>query len=103
MVFATMRFSYKFICGWNMRRSVSVMALVRITLAAGLLSAIVIGGLPAAAQTNLSGLWDAVVVANGVEIPFRYEIAVRRNQAEGFFSRETGASAPAPAAFPTGC
>jgi len=95
MVFATMQFPSKFVCGWNMRRSVSVMALVRITLAAGLLSAIVIGGLPAAAQTNLSGLWDAVVVANGVEIPFRYEIAVRRNQAEGFFfegDRRVGSS-----------
>ena len=41
--------------------------------------------MPAAAQTSLSGLWDAVVVANGVEIPFRYEIAVRGNQAQGFF------------------
>lgn len=51
--------------------------------------------MPAAAQTNLSGLWDAVLVVNGVEIPFRYEIAVRGNQAEGFFfegDRRVGSS-----------
>src|SRR5712691_1065938 len=29
----------------------------------------------AAAQTTLAGLWDATVVVNKVEIPFRFEIA----------------------------
>jgi thiol-disulfide isomerase/thioredoxin len=53
--------------------------------------------LPAAAQaqTSLNGLWDAVVVSNNVEIPFRYEIAVRGNQAEGYFfegDRRVGSS-----------
>jgi peroxiredoxin len=43
---------------------------------------------PAAAQTaqgNPSGLWDAVVRIGRIEIPFRYEIAVRGTQAQGFF------------------
>jgi peroxiredoxin len=39
----------------------------------------------AQAQTSLNGLWDAVVTTNGVEIPFRYEIAVQGTQAQGFF------------------
>ena len=33
----------------------------------------------------MSGLWDAVVVANKVDVPFRFEIAVKGSQAEGFF------------------
>jgi thiol-disulfide isomerase/thioredoxin len=37
------------------------------------------------AQANLNGLWDAVVESGGVEVPFRYEIAVRGAQAQGFF------------------
>jgi thiol-disulfide isomerase/thioredoxin len=39
---------------------------------------------PAAAQAP-SGLWDAVIVANNVEVPFRYEIAVNGTNAEGAF------------------
>ena len=85
MVFATMQFSSTFVRWWIMRKLVEFWAFVRLTLATGMLSAILIGAMPAAAQTSLSGLWDAVVVANGVEIPFRYEIAVRGNQAQGFF------------------
>jgi len=95
MVFATMKFLSKTVRGWTMRKFVSISAVRLLLLAAGLLSAILIGGVPAAAQTSLSGLWDAVVVANGVEIPFRYEIAVRGNQAEGFFfegDRRVGSS-----------
>ena len=41
----------------------------RFMLAAALLVAS-----PAYAQVN--GLWDAVIVSNGADIPFRYEIAV---------------------------
>ena len=61
-----------------MRKTVSVTAMLLLTLAVALVVAT-----PAVAQTNLSGLWDAVVVTNGGEIPFRYEIAVRGNQAAG--------------------
>jgi peroxiredoxin len=44
------------------------------------------GVAPAAAQTSLNGLWDAILVNNNnVEIPFRYEITVRGSQAQGFF------------------
>jgi thiol-disulfide isomerase/thioredoxin len=50
----------------------------RFMLAAALLVAS-----PAYAQVN--GLWDAVIVSNGTEIPFRYEIAVTGTDAKGFF------------------
>ena len=42
---------------------------------------------PARAQApaGINGLWDAVVVAGGAEVPFRFEIATRGAQAEGFF------------------
>src|SRR4051812_21968404 len=45
---------------------------------------------PAAQQAkpntvNLNGLWDAVVIVGNVQIPFRYELAVNGNQAQGFF------------------
>jgi peroxiredoxin len=39
----------------------------------------------AQAQANLNGLWDAAVITGGVEIPFRYEIAVQGAQVQGFF------------------
>jgi thiol-disulfide isomerase/thioredoxin len=48
---------------------------------------------PAYAQVN--GLWDAVIISNGTEIPFRYEIAVNGAQAQGFFfegDRKVGSS-----------
>lgn len=38
-----------------------------------------------AQQRSISGLWDAVVVANDVEVPFRFEIASAGAAAEGFF------------------
>jgi len=42
---------------------------------------------PAAAQApaNVSGLWEAVIVAGGAEVPFRFEIVSRGGTAEGFF------------------
>ena len=43
---------------------------------------------PAAAQApaNLNGLWDAVIILNNnLQIPLRYEISVKGNQAQGFF------------------
>ncbi len=38
-----------------------------------------------AAQPRISGLWDAVVVVNKVEIPFRFEIAQSGHEIQGFF------------------
>lgn len=78
-----------------MRKSHFAAAFVFLTLAAVLVSGTAV---PAAAQaqTSLSGLWDAVVTSNGVEIPFRYEIAVQGTQAQGFFfegDRRVGSSA----------
>jgi thiol-disulfide isomerase/thioredoxin len=35
--------------------------------------------------TNIAGLWDAKIVANQLEIPFRFEIAQNGNQVQGFF------------------
>ena len=40
---------------------------------------------PVAAASGLIGPWDAVVVANKVEVPFRFEIAQSGPQVEGFF------------------
>ncbi len=41
---------------------------------------------PAArAASSIDGLWDAIVVANGVEIPFRFEIATNGTAVQGFF------------------
>jgi len=38
-----------------------------------------------ASAQAVAGLWDAVVVANKVEVPFQLEIAVTGTQAQGFF------------------
>ena len=38
-----------------------------------------------AAAAPIDGLWDAVVVANGVEIPFRFEIATKGSETQGSF------------------
>jgi thiol-disulfide isomerase/thioredoxin len=35
--------------------------------------------------TNIAGLWDAAVVADQLEIPFRFEIDQTGNQVQGFF------------------
>jgi thiol-disulfide isomerase/thioredoxin len=40
---------------------------------------------PVASAPGVAGLWDAVVVANKVEVPFRFEIAQNGSQVEGFF------------------
>jgi len=36
-------------------------------------------------QASINGLWDAVVVADKVEVPFRFEIEKKGNQVQGFF------------------
>lgn len=40
---------------------------------------------PAHAASSIDGLWDAVIVSNGTEIPFRFEIATTGSEAHGFF------------------
>ena len=40
---------------------------------------------PVHAAAPIDGLWDAVVVANGIEIPFRFEIATKGSEVQGFF------------------
>ena len=37
------------------------------------------------AAPSVDGLWDAVVVAGGTEVPFRFEIATSGGEAQGFF------------------
>jgi thiol-disulfide isomerase/thioredoxin len=40
---------------------------------------------PVAAASSIDGLWDAIVVANDTEVPFRFQIATSGSQIEGFF------------------
>jgi thiol-disulfide isomerase/thioredoxin len=40
---------------------------------------------PGLAQSPVDGLWDAVVVAAGTEVPFRFEIASKGADVQGFF------------------
>jgi thiol-disulfide isomerase/thioredoxin len=37
------------------------------------------------AAPTLDGLWDAVVVTTGAEVPFRFQIATKSSEAQGFF------------------
>ena len=37
------------------------------------------------AAPTLDGLWDAVVVTTGAEVPFRFQIATMGSEAQGFF------------------
>ena len=53
-------------------------------LVAALLLAVTFAPSPRAAS-GVDGLWDAIVVANGVEIPFRFEITTSGAEAQGFF------------------
>lgn len=49
-----------------------------------------------AAPPKIAGLWDAVIVANQTEIPFRFEIAQNGAQVQGFFfegDRKIGSTA----------
>ena len=48
-----------------------------------------------AQSAQISGLWDATIVSNGAEVPFRFEIAVSGADAQGFFfegDRKIGSS-----------
>ena len=45
--------------------------------------------------STIAGLWDAKIVANQLEIPFRFEIEQNGNQVQGFFfegDRKIGSS-----------
>jgi thiol-disulfide isomerase/thioredoxin len=49
-----------------------------------------------AAPSPVAGLWDAIVVSNGIEIPFRFEIAGDGADVQGFFfegDRKVGSTA----------
>src|SRR4051812_26245529 len=37
------------------------------------------------AASSIDGLWDAVVVAGGTDVPFRFEIATQGAETQGFF------------------
>jgi thiol-disulfide isomerase/thioredoxin len=53
-----------------------------------IVAAIVLLLAPAAtprAASPIDGLWEATIVANGVEIPFRFEIATTGTETQGFF------------------
>jgi thiol-disulfide isomerase/thioredoxin len=50
---------------------------------------------PQAARSSIAGLWDAVIVANGADIPFRFEIVASGAGPQGFFfegDRKVGSS-----------
>jgi len=69
----------------------------KLLVSAALLVALLPLSLPASGQTaaSLSGLWDAVVVANDIDVPFRFEIASKGTEAQGFFfegDRKVGSS-----------
>lgn len=40
---------------------------------------------PMQAASAVDGLWDAIVVAGGTDVPFRFEIATKGAEAQGFF------------------
>src|ERR1700722_14878220 len=46
---------------------------------------LLLSALPAASAPKISGLWDAVVVVNKADVPFRYEIEQEGGQVQGFF------------------
>jgi len=60
-------------------RTLNACTLVLVAIAAGCSPA------PAPPAPNINGLWDAVVVANNAEVPFRFEIAQNGSLADGFF------------------
>src|SRR5450631_4077927 len=50
-----------------------------------LVGAFLLATRPVASASGVAGMWDAVVVANKVDVPFRFEIAQNGSQVEGFF------------------
>jgi thiol-disulfide isomerase/thioredoxin len=69
----------------------------RLSFAAALvaIACAVLPGRAVRAAGSLDGLWDAVVAAAGTEVPFRFEIASKGADVEGFFfegDRKVGSS-----------
>jgi thiol-disulfide isomerase/thioredoxin len=60
----------------------SRLPLIRKTILVGVC---LLAAAPGASAAGIAGLWDAVVVANNVEVPFRFEIAQTGSRVEGFF------------------
>jgi thiol-disulfide isomerase/thioredoxin len=56
-----------------------------LVIAAALLIASVPSPARAADAPSINGLWDAIVVANGAEVPFRFEITGNGADTQGFF------------------
>jgi len=52
---------------------------------AALVVALLATGVPAAAQPSLAGRWDGVVVTNGVEVPFPFEVVTGAGGLTGSF------------------
>ena len=62
---------------------------------AALAAVILAFAFPAVSATNIAGLWDAEIVADQLQIPFRFEIDQNGNQVQGFFfegDRKIGSS-----------
>jgi thiol-disulfide isomerase/thioredoxin len=70
-----------------MRKSFSTIVPKLPTVLAALIFAVAFSSLRVTAQArpSLNGLWDAVLILKDVQVPFRYEITVKGNQAQGFF------------------
>ena len=65
-------------------------------VACALTLALLAAGCSRTPARTLSGLWDAVVVANNAEVPFRFEIAQHDGHVQGFFfegDRKVGSTA----------
>jgi thiol-disulfide isomerase/thioredoxin len=56
----------------------------RCLLAAAFVAATLLSS-PLHAQTRVDGLWEATIVSGGVDVPFRFEIATKGADAQGFF------------------
>jgi len=64
-------------------------------VAAALIASVLAATPAVAAPSPVSGLWDAIVVSNGIDIPFRFEIVGEGADAQGFFfegDRRVGSS-----------
>ena len=67
-----------------------------LTLVAALLVASSASPQTPAGAPPIHGLWDATIVVNGVEVPFRFEIAATGRDIQGFFfegDRKVGSTA----------
>jgi len=66
-----------------------------VALGAAFAAVILAFAFPGVSATNIAGLWDAEIVADQLQIPFRFEIDQNGNQVQGFFfegDRKIGSS-----------